>query len=757
MTNSRFIYSILAAFIAGMLLLIFIQYQSSRSIDHLIEGNRLLLNEMKVGNDLRETERNIISVESKIRGAVATGDSAFLQGIDELIAGAEANLDTLRQLAADTATRADVDKLAVLARLKRTNKNLMLDSFFHRGRKPDRTMMANPQGQGSGSEINSIIRRLYAKRKDRLAALNDETTKYGRIARTSGIVLISLVLLSGCGLFWLIVDRMRKQYSLIRRLDASERQLQDAVRIKENFLANMSHEIRTPLNSIIGFARLLARQPLDKDSQEFTSAIGQAGENLLVIINDILDLSKIEAGMMRINAQPFAVRQLFHSLETLFQHRLKEKGLTLSTIVGEEVPETLKGDATRLTQILVNLVANGLKFTDKGGVEMRVSAGRAVGGEGGGTADMQGTDADDAQVQLCIEVADTGIGISREQITAIFERFSQAEDSMTRKYGGTGLGLSIVKELIELQNGTIEVESEPGKGTRFRFFIPYDIVKDVATLPEIPVSKLAAMPRMKDVCILVADDNRMNQRLMEHLLGKAGITFTVVDDGRKVIDQLREKHYHLVLMDIQMPVMDGYTSSRQIREDLRSSIPIIAMTAHAMPGEREKCIAAGMNEYLSKPIDADELFTMIGRFVEEGCAPDGREEEPAIVGMEVVTPAKKGEYRFIDMAYLRELSGGDREYEIEMSEQFLQAVPAELGQLETALAAGDRTSVSQMAHNLKTTVSIMGLSERLYILLDLLEYPDGAEDIAVVYETLRQVLEIAMAETRRSLAERRAG
>jgi len=220
------------------------------------------------------------------------------------------------------------------------------------------------------------------------------------------------------------------------------------------------------------------------------------------------------------------------------------------------------------------------------------------GGDGPGDGGLDRGGGEAGRVWLCVVVQDTGIGISREQQALIFERFSQAEGSTTRKYGGTGLGLAIVKELMALQDGQIEVESEVGKGTTFTFFIPYMLVE---TAPVAAALSGSAEPRMDGIAVLVADDNRMNQRLMEHLLRGAGISFEIVDDGRKAIDRLKEKPFHLVLMDIQMPVMDGYTASRMIREDLRSSIPIIAMTAHAMRGEREKCLESGMNDYLSKP------------------------------------------------------------------------------------------------------------------------------------------------------------
>jgi len=734
MAGIRFIYSILSAFLVGVLLLVFIQYNSSRSIDELIEGNRLLLKELKYGDDLRETERDILSVESKIRATVATGDSTFITGTDEQVAELRARLDTLRQLNPDTASIADINRLNLLTRQRFARRNLLLDSFLRAGKKPPPSLIADTRGQGAANEINGIIRRLFARRHDRVAAVSDSIERYGRIARTGGIVLISFLLISACAILWFIIDRMRRQNQLIRRAELSERKLQDAVRIKENFMANMSHEIRTPLNSIIGFTGLLAKQPLNTDSQEFVRSIGTSGRNLLAIINDILDLSKIEAGMMRVEQQPFSVREVFRSVEALLQPRVRHSGLGLEVSVSPEVPDLLQGDATRLTQILVNLISNGMKFTDTGGVTVRASA----------------ADAGEGMVQLWVDVRDTGIGISKQQLETIFERFSQAESSTTRKYGGTGLGLAIVKELIDLQNGAISVESEPGKGSCFRFRIPYSVVQSTAAVATEEVA--AGAPRVAGAYVLVADDNRMNQRLLEFLLSGAGIAFDIVSDGREVIERLRQKKYDLVLMDIQMPVMDGYTASRLIRSELRLAIPIVAMTAHAMPGERDKCLASGMNEYLPKPIVEAELFRIIGKFVKAGGGPSaegGVSTEGAPSAAPVAPAATTGVYRFINTTYLQELSGGDRAYEEEMKEQFLHSLPEKLDQLGAALSAGDAATASRLAHNLKTTVSIMGLSERLFVLLDALEYPDGLADSVALFSALFQICGLALEEARR--------
>jgi CheY-like chemotaxis protein len=442
--------------------------------------------------------------------------------------------------------------------------------------------------------------------------------------------------------------------------------------------------------------------------------------------------------MMRVDVRPFSVRELFHSVETLFQHRVQEKGLTLSVDVEADVPDLLSGDPTRLTQIIVNLISNATKFTEEGRITVLVGAKKV-----------------EDLVQLWVEVEDTGIGISRDQLPFIFERFLQAEGAATRKYAGTGLGLSIVKELIELQQGSIAVESEPGKGSRFHFIIPYKIISSAPAALQQGITG-AALPRMDGTWILVADDNRMNQRLMEHLLSGAGISFDIVDDGRKAVDRLRNKAYHLVLMDIQMPMLDGYMATRMIREELGSAVPIVAMTAHAMRGEREKCLESGMNEYLSKPIDAEDLFRVIERLVKVECTsdgvvkdvPDSAESTRAGLAAEKA-PARSETYVFIDIGYLRELSGGDRDYEVEMADQFLQAVPEELEQLEVALKEGDGAAASRVAHSLKTTVSIMGMTERLFVLLQMLEYPEGGSDLFLVAGTLRQVCMRALEEAAR--------
>lgn len=707
MNNRRFIYLVLTAFLAGTLLLVFIQFNSSRNVEALIKGNKKLLRELQTGNQLRVLERDIIWVESRIRAAIATDDTSHIEGVDTKIAEVEAYLDTIRAINTNDSTARDISRLQYLAVQKLQAKQQLMHEFFRTGRMDDTSLIANPRAREISNEITVLTRRIYDSRQSVMTSLSNSIADNSRRARNWGFVLIGVTLVIAAGLLWFILSRIRQQQRLILELDRSEKKVRETARIKENFMTNMSHEIRTPLNAILGFTNLLKTRPLDSTSAEFAGSIQKAGENLLTIINDILDISKIEAGMVRIEANPFSVRGLLHSIQTLFSEKVKEKGLTLKGDIAPAVPDTLVGDATRLTQILVNLIGNALKFTDKGGVVVHI----------------YNKQSDQHTIQLGVSITDTGIGIEQHKLASIFDRFHQAEDSITRKYGGTGLGLSIVKDLILLQGGDISVESEKGKGTTFRFFIPYAIATRQVPVPEtfdIGQFRLNGHPSVK---ILVVDDNEMNRSLMQHLLSEWNIAFDIAGNGHEAIGFVRQTPYDLVLMDIQMPEMDGYTATRRIRTELQLDVPVIAMTAHALAGEREKCLSSGMNEYISKPINEKELYELINRFTGIPGAP----QESSAVADE----AGYG-YQYIHLQYMREISRGNHNYEKKVTMQFIESLPPCLQQLETAFREKDLGTVNRVAHDLKTTVSIMGLTDRLSPILDALEY---AKEIAPVLGT----------------------
>ncbi|MCZ8284147.1 MAG: ATP-binding protein, partial [Bacteroidia bacterium] len=439
------------------------------------------------------------------------------------------------------------------------------------------------------------------------------------------------------------------------------------------------HEIRTPMNAILGFTGLLHKTTLDPTQAEYLSAIRHSSANLLSIINDILDFSKIEAGMLRIESIPFSVDEVIHPLRVMFEEKAREKGLAFQIVIDKRIPAILFGDPTRLGQILVNLLNNALKFTDHGSVSL--------------TLEVEALE--EKRVSLRFNVKDTGIGIPEDKQANVFERFNQGNAETTRKYGGTGLGLSIVRSLVTMQNGTITFRSRQFQGTEFSVTIPYAVSQErVATGEDTHTGPL--QPFEKKYKVLLAEDNLLNQRLTTRLLEGFGLECEVAEDGTVVLEKLHRAPFDLVLMDIQMPVLDGYHTTQHIRQELKLEIPVIAMTAHSIEGELQKCIRFGMNDYISKPFKEEELYQVLRKYLPE--------DLPAPVENQKRVPAEK-----LDLSDLYEMAKGNKTFMREMSEMFVAQNPGDMAELEKAVADDDYERISDVAHRMKTSVGFMGL------------------------------------------------
>ena len=474
---------------------------------------------------------------------------------------------------------------------------------------------------------------------------------------------------------------------------------EQTAQLKQQFMANMSHEIRTPMNAIVGMTSLLmSKNPLP-EQMKYLKAIQQSADNLLVIINDILDLSKIEAGKIVIEQTDFSLREVTNSVRDMLMFKAEEKGLQFRVNVEEEIPVRVIGDPTRINQVLINLAGNALKFTEKGYIEVRVTIQKKA----------------EKKYWLKFEVIDTGIGISPDYVNKIFESFTQAGTDVARKFGGTGLGLTISKQLVELMGGEIGVTSELGKGTTFFAIIP--LTESDVQVVEQKSSAVdeQTMKKLNDVKLLLVEDNEFNRMVAEDTLKELlpNITIDIAINGQEAVDRVQEEHYDIVLMDIQMPVMDGVTATRTIRTTLSApakDVKIIAMTANVLQEDVAQYFNTGMNAYVSKPFQVDELLLKMAAVLEG--------QKPAMQGAATVKNTIVAEPampslpdKITDMQFLRQFAGGNDEKMAKYVGMFLENGPKLLNTIEQSLKSKDYAAVKIAAHSMKPQLSYMGVKE----------------------------------------------
>ncbi|QSE96721.1 PAS domain-containing hybrid sensor histidine kinase/response regulator [Fulvivirga lutea] len=481
-----------------------------------------------------------------------------------------------------------------------------------------------------------------------------------------------------------------------RKKDAEE--LVRAQKAKEQFLANMSHEIRTPINGISGMINLLSETSNEADREQYLNAIKNSTESLKVIINDILDLSVIESGKLKFEKIGFNIKYQLGAVLDTFLYQSKAKGIDLNYNIDKKADGVLLGDPARLNQILINLVSNAVKFTHVGEINISV------------TVDKEDKD----YKHIKFKVRDTGVGIPAKKVHHIFDSFTQADASVTRRYGGTGLGLTIVKELVELQNGSIHVESEEHIGTVFTFIIPYQVGREIDLVqPKSSDFKKTLKYSLKGIKVLLVEDNEVNRLYANSILERWQCDIGEAENGYMAVEKLKAEDYDIVLMDVQMPIMDGYEATRKIRKSLegnKKNVPIVALTANAIKGDIDKCKEAGMNDYLSKPFHPESLYKTISKFINS---------EAKQIASTKNNLHKQASDQLTNLKYLKSICDGDVKFMTEMIETFISNTPSTINEMQNWSDKADWEMVGKLAHKMKPSITFVGLEQAKSIIKEI--------------------------------------
>ncbi len=707
---------IIVSSLISICLVLFIAFSANYYISRMSKNNTALYSAYRISELMKSFKSNVTVLENKQRGYMVTGDAKFLEAYKLKESETKTYLKSMEKYFSGKPEEEAFYKLKELT-YKKLMEGKSLNGTINTIGIPGGNNNLQDAGINTLTEITNTIDEINDSLSKTTKTLLDNSIEYVDTSKSWSYLEISLAILTAIAAVVILITDINTRNKLEDELRIAKKQADENALAKEQFMANMSHEIRTPMNSILGFSDLLQKTQLDKTQLEYLMAVKASGSNLLNIVNDILDFSKIEAGKLNIEKISFNMLEVLDSLKVMFIPKALEKEIKFDVYIDKKTPQFVFGDPTRLAQILINLISNAIKFTPQGGVTLR--------------CEIKTIEHD--LVQFVFKVKDTGIGIPNDKLESVFERFNQGNTETTRKYGGNGLGLAIVKQLVEIQNGDINLKSKEGVGSEFTVRMNYPIsyenknaIHEQGTTPLKIISE-------KSLYVLLVEDHKLNQKLASTYLINFGLEVDLAENGLEAIDKLKNKQYDIVLMDIQMPILDGYNTSKKIREELKNPVPIIAMTANIMPHEKEKCLSFGMNGYLPKPFKEVDLYDVL----------------IAHLGTKNSSIPVSKNYKIINTNHLNSLSRGNTAFIKEIVAIFLEQNPIEINELEQAMMSKDFLAIRSISHKMKTSVGFIGLDlilPKLSKIEDLAISQEKIDEITVLFFEIKPQCEQAIDE-----------
>lgn len=688
--------------------------------DHNAKNDSIIL-QQKYQQVIEKTMFLISQNDHNLENFIQTGDSSKLEEFKSNGTIIENNLQQVK-----TGYAGYVPKYLVNIFVHKTKNRVslnteILEAYGEGGKARAMVIINGGENKRSLSELSYSAQELVNSLSSKISSLNhaiaSERTSMLNLDKKWNLISLVFMLM----IAFLVLYKMIETNRLNTSLSIAVQKEHQALMVKDQFISNVTHELRTPLNSIIGYTNLLLKKDHNQEAKQWIYAMKVSGNLLMEVINDVLDYSKLESGYIQFSKEPFALNDVLSNLKNVMQNRADSKSLLFIIEKDDEVPVHLLGDEKKLMQMLVNLTGNSIKFTDSGSIKVQVK--------------LQKTAEGKAWLQFI--VSDTGIGIDEKKMPHIFERFYQVDSGLQKKYFGTGLGLPIVKQLVEMQGGSIAAVSSPGMGTKFEVLLPYYIDTDIeihSLAEEFNVTE-EDDERNEQLKILIVDDNEMNRDLLGFILKEHNYSFEKAENGLVALKMLKYNSYDFIIMDVQMPHLNGIETTRKIRAELKIQTPVIGLSAFSQPEEQQASIHAGMNAYLTKPIDDVKLFELLDYYKDWNALP---------------TPSQ---LKLINIEYLERITGGSREYVEEVLLKAVDLLPNEVKKLQDSFAAEDAELVREVAHNMKTTLSILGVKEIVSNKVRQIEkadisQPSGKEEIGILVAELDQSVKIVLDELR---------